>query len=119
MSREDWFEARPGGGGCGALDFFAEILTNHNVNADSHMSEPFIGQIILFAGNFPPRGWAFCEGQLLSIAQNSALFSNVRLVESKQAIKSDLAIKSFSLTTKISYPKAPEEVEDPGVKKAG
>lgn len=37
--------------------------------------EPFIGTIILFAGNFAPRGWAFCAGQLLSIAQNSALFS--------------------------------------------
>ncbi len=37
--------------------------------------EGFIGQIILFAGNFAPRTWAFCEGQLLLIAQNSALFS--------------------------------------------
>ena len=36
---------------------------------------PFIGQIMLFAGNFAPRGWAFCEGQLLPIAQNTALFS--------------------------------------------
>lgn len=39
------------------------------------MSEPFIGQITLFAGNFAPRGWAFCQGQLLAIAQNTALFS--------------------------------------------
>ncbi len=39
------------------------------------MSEPFIGQIIPFAGNFAPRGWAFCNGQLMSIAQNTALFS--------------------------------------------
>jgi microcystin-dependent protein len=39
------------------------------------MSEPFIGQIILFAGNFPPKGYATCDGQLLSIAQNTALFS--------------------------------------------
>ncbi|ACL59739.1 phage tail protein [Methylobacterium nodulans] len=39
------------------------------------MSEPFIGEIILFAGNFAPRGWAFCNGQILSIAQNTALFS--------------------------------------------
>lgn len=37
--------------------------------------DSFIGSIILFAGNFAPRGWAFCDGQLLSIAQNSALFS--------------------------------------------
>lgn len=35
----------------------------------------YMGQIILFAGNFAPQGWAFCDGSLLSIAQNSALFS--------------------------------------------
>lgn len=39
------------------------------------MSEPFIGEIRMFGGNFAPRGYAFCDGQLLSIAQNSALFS--------------------------------------------
>ena len=39
------------------------------------MSEPYIGEIVLFAGNFAPRGWALCQGQLLSIAQNTALFS--------------------------------------------
>ncbi|MFV8749417.1 phage tail protein [Nannocystaceae bacterium ST9] len=37
--------------------------------------EAFLGSIILFGGNFAPRGWALCNGQLLSIAQNSALFS--------------------------------------------
>jgi microcystin-dependent protein len=39
------------------------------------MSEPFIATIIMFGGNFNPRGWALCNGQLLSIAQNTALFS--------------------------------------------
>lgn len=39
------------------------------------MTTPFLAQIELFAGNFAPRGWAFCEGQLLPISQNSALFS--------------------------------------------
>lgn len=37
--------------------------------------EPFIGEIRIFAGNFPPTGWALCNGQLMSIAQNTALFS--------------------------------------------
>lgn len=37
--------------------------------------EPFIGEISMFGGNFAPRGWAFCNGQLLPIAQNTALFS--------------------------------------------
>src|SRR5215211_4319727 len=39
------------------------------------MSEPFIGQIMLVPYNFAPRGWAFCAGQILPIAQNTALFS--------------------------------------------
>lgn len=37
--------------------------------------EPFIGQILMFGGNFAPRGWALCDGQLLPIAQNQALFA--------------------------------------------
>ncbi len=37
--------------------------------------EPFLAQIVMFGGNFAPRGWAFCEGQLLPISQNTALFS--------------------------------------------
>lgn len=37
--------------------------------------DPFIGQITIFGGNFAPRGWAFCDGQLLPIAQYTALFS--------------------------------------------
>ena len=39
------------------------------------MSDPFIAQITLFAGNFAPRAWAFCDGQLLPINSNTALFS--------------------------------------------
>ena len=37
--------------------------------------EPFIGQIMMFGFNFAPRGWALCNGQLLEISQNEALFS--------------------------------------------
>ncbi|MEM5506102.1 tail fiber protein [Shewanella frigidimarina] len=39
------------------------------------MSEPFIGEIRMFAGNFAPRGWAFCDGALLPIQNNDALYS--------------------------------------------
>jgi microcystin-dependent protein len=39
------------------------------------MADPYIAEIRIFAGNFAPRGWAFCDGQLLQIAQNTALFS--------------------------------------------
>ncbi|WP_034062638.1 phage tail protein [Lacinutrix jangbogonensis] len=37
--------------------------------------DPFLGQISMFGGNFAPRAWALCDGQLLSISQYSALFS--------------------------------------------
>jgi microcystin-dependent protein len=39
------------------------------------MSSPFLAEIRIFAGNFPPNGWATCDGQLLPISQNTALFS--------------------------------------------
>ena len=39
------------------------------------MSEPFLGQIEIFAFDYPPRNWAFCNGAILPIAQNQALFS--------------------------------------------
>lgn len=39
------------------------------------MSDPYVGEIRSFAGNFAPRGWALCNGQLLPISQNTALFS--------------------------------------------
>lgn len=39
------------------------------------MAEPFVGEIRIFAGSFAPVGWAFCEGQLLPISENDALFT--------------------------------------------
>ena len=39
------------------------------------MTSPFLGQICIFGGNFAPASWALCDGQLLAISQNSALFS--------------------------------------------
>jgi microcystin-dependent protein len=39
------------------------------------MAEPFIAEIRMFGGNFAPRNWAFCDVQLLAIAQNQSLFS--------------------------------------------
>jgi microcystin-dependent protein len=44
------------------------------------MSEPFVGEIRMFAGNFAPRGWALCDGQVLAVSQNTALFSLVGAV---------------------------------------
>ncbi|SDS31819.1 Phage Tail Collar Domain [Polaribacter sp. KT25b] len=42
---------------------------------ETYSMDPFIGEVGLFAGNFAPRGWAFCEGQLLDLSENTALFS--------------------------------------------
>ncbi len=39
------------------------------------MGEPYIGEIRMFGGNFPPNGWAFCDGQLIPISENDALFT--------------------------------------------
>lgn len=39
------------------------------------MGEPYIGQILMFGGNYAPRGWALCDGQLLNIVDNQSLFS--------------------------------------------
>jgi microcystin-dependent protein len=39
------------------------------------MSQPFVGEIRIFAGNFAPAGWMFCQGQLLAISENETLFN--------------------------------------------
>jgi microcystin-dependent protein len=39
------------------------------------MTDPFVAEIRIFGFNFPPTGWAFCDGQLLPLSQNTALFS--------------------------------------------
>jgi microcystin-dependent protein len=39
------------------------------------MTSPFVAEIRMFAGNFAPRGWALCDGQLMPLSQNTALFS--------------------------------------------
>src|ERR1041385_6901103 len=38
------------------------------------MAQPYVGEIRMFAGNFAPAGWQFCEGQLLPISENETLF---------------------------------------------
>jgi microcystin-dependent protein len=39
------------------------------------VSAPFVGEIRIFPYNFPPRGWAFCNGQIIPVSQNTALFA--------------------------------------------
>lgn len=63
------------GGGLLALAGQPVLPGGSRARAATAGAEPFIGEIMLFAGTFPPVGWAFCDGQLLAIAQNTALFS--------------------------------------------
>ena len=52
------------------------LLVSFTLTPAAHAgSEPYLGDVIRFAGNFAPRGWEFCEGQLLPITNNTALFS--------------------------------------------
>jgi len=39
------------------------------------MAQPYVGQILMFAGNFPPAGWSTCQGQLMPISENDTLFN--------------------------------------------
>ena len=52
---------------------FICLLSMSNINAQT--DTPFMGEVKMFAGNFAPRGWAICNGQLLAISSNQALFS--------------------------------------------
>jgi len=58
-----------------ALTSIAVLSTSLTFSSSASASEPFIGQITMFGGTFAPRSWAFCDGQLLSISGNTALFS--------------------------------------------
>jgi microcystin-dependent protein len=39
------------------------------------MSQPYVGQILMFAGNFPPAGWMMCQGRIIPISENDTLFN--------------------------------------------
>ena len=57
---------------CALLVFSTSITWSRPARAGA---DPFIAEIIMFGGNFAPRGWALCDGQLLAISSNPALFS--------------------------------------------
>lgn len=58
-----------------ALAGFAWLGRAGKAEAATEDNQPFIGEIRMFAGNFEPVGWMFCQGQLLPISQNDALFA--------------------------------------------
>lgn len=62
------------------VSLVTQSLTIDSIQKESkeeriNSEQPFIGEIVMFGGNYAPRGWAFCDGQLLPIPQHTALFS--------------------------------------------
>ena len=72
-SRKNFFKSIIGMFALGGL--FATKLNANSNSALRRGAEPFLGEIALLPYNFAPRGWAFCNGQLLAISQNEALFA--------------------------------------------
>ena len=58
-----------------SLLFLAGLMALFHSSPAQAQSDPFLGQIMIVPYNFAPTGWQFCDGQILSIAQNTALFS--------------------------------------------
>jgi microcystin-dependent protein len=70
------------------------------------MSDPFVAEIRMFAGNFAPKGWALCDGQLLPISQNTALFSLLGTYYGGDG-KSTFALPDFQGCTPIGQGQGP------------
>jgi microcystin-dependent protein len=64
-----WLAKKP------ALRTFSVKPISKLASGGNTMSEPYIGQIMMIGFNYPPQGWAFCDGQLIPVQQNPALFS--------------------------------------------
>jgi microcystin-dependent protein len=70
------------------------------------MSQPFLGEIRLFCGNFAPRGWALCDGQLMAISQATALFSLLGTTYGGNGT-TDFALPNFQDRVPMHYGQGP------------
>lgn len=70
------------------------------------MSEPFVAQITMYGFNFPPKGWAFCQGQILPISQNTALFSLLGTMYGGDG-KSNFALPNLQDRAAVSFGQSP------------
>lgn len=68
--------------------------------------DPFIGQVSIFAGNFNPRGWALCDGQILEISQNTNLFSLIGNIYGGNG-QTTMALPNLKNRTPIGAGRAP------------
>src|SRR5438105_11036132 len=70
------------------------------------MSSPFVSEITMFGFNFAPTGWALCQGQLLPISQNTALFSLLGTMYGGDG-KSTFALPNLQDSTAVSFGQGP------------
>src|SRR5947209_884998 len=70
------------------------------------MSSPFLAEVTMFGFNFPPKGWAFCQGQLLPISQNTALFALLGTMYGGDG-KSTFALPNLQDQTAVSWGQGP------------
>jgi len=68
------------------------------------MSSPFVGQIMMFAGNFAPEGWALCQGQLLSVAENEQLFNLIGTTGGGQPHLNMMPSQALNFCIRLSGP---------------
>jgi len=78
------------------------------------MTQPYIGEIRLFSWNFAPRNWAFCNGQILSIAQNQALFALLGTMYGGNGV-SNFALPNLQSATPIHFGNGFAQGEPTGV----
>ena len=70
------------------------------------MADPFVAEIRMFAGNFAPKGWALCNGQILPISQNTALFSLLGTMYGGDG-KSTFALPNLQGSTPLHFGQGP------------
>src|SRR5215472_12674159 len=70
------------------------------------MTDPFVAEIRIFPFNFAPKGWAFCDGQLLSLSQNTALFSLLGTTYGGDG-KSNFALPNLQGSSPMFYGQGP------------
>ncbi len=82
------------------------------------MPQPYVGEIRMFAGNFAPAGWLFCEGQLLPIAENEVLFQLIGIMYGGNG-SSNFALPDLRARIPLHFGTGPDAVAYPQTQKAG
>jgi microcystin-dependent protein len=82
------------------------------------MAQPYVGEIRMFAGNFPPNGWMFCEGQQLPISENEVLFQLIGTMYGGDG-QSTFALPDLRGRIPIHFGNGPDGVNYPQTQQAG